>query len=1563
MIESTFERPDISIVVTARNDDHGGGFMRRMQIFTNALLAQAQRHELKAELIVVDWNPPQDRPPLYEALYWPDKNEFCSVRFIEIPPKIHNQYIYSGKLPLYQMIAKNVAIRRSRGQFILASNIDIIFSDALIKFMASGKLAERHVYRVDRYDIPADIPFEADIGEQLRFCEENVIRINALEGTRNFLTGRYFPTYGGLNTDSTRLHFNACGDFTLMSINDWNSLRGYPEFDMYSAHIDSLMMLMAYHSGVRQVILPENMRTYHIEHSSSMIAEIAGKLAKDLKAKGVPELRMSQLEEWSMEMNRMGRPILFNSQEWGFANEDLRETVVLRSEWEGRSVPAKDIILQGKADKIALSVIIVDQNRKGSLVNCIDSLTSQSLDRSLYELVVITKDSEVHKDIIRKCRNETNIRFITDKANGLSAAYAAGVIEARGEVLLFIQDNTTSDKNLLYEHFTFHKNNPPVNNSNLALLGQTNFSMLGLRSMTEDLKGAPLTEFKLSGYEGLNDGETLDWHHFRWDNLSCQKDLIIRYGNFDETFNRLGDIELGYRLSKHNISIVYNGQARTYVSNEPVIAEFSGDAALDGAEACLFAVKHPDSEVLNHFTKVYEHHFFKGASTAGYDRTSIIKKVFGARLSQKTKLAAGEKTILIIVSQAPLSDQKDNSFICKTLNALSKKHNVILVVRNANEKEGNIVQLRKDVAIVYYDLEGLQKQAFDKLVKTDCAGAIKIKELLETVNCDLVIFESPEIAPFYLNTVRECSPHSAILISAHGAGKRPVTDNEYMLEMADLVILNAEDSGFLMSRIRMRNVIILDESLPEKDFEIEFKNIINSPPDPKDVNLSRFRLSEKKLLNTGKSECHDNTVIFIVKELGQMTEHSLDNLRRYSSVKTPVIVAISSNIDIGMSSKLEKELKPYFIYKNEQELVGFILSTIRNSGSYVTVLESGIVVPPHWEERLISHFSQDALSGIVTPQSTNSFYMLLYDFEEDAWSVYQDNKGKNSLSERLDIPCAVIKSSCVGSGEFETISQLLSTILLKGYHLLKAEDTLVWNVKTSDKVKKVKFEFKNSTSKLLSVIIPSYNSKLKLLRCLKSFFGQKNTDFSKIEIIVVDDGSTDDTYNELAGIKAPCSFILIRQQHMGRTAAINHAIKESSGRIILFSLPEAIADENLISEHLAAHRKYGEGIAAVAGHIYTEQGSEDSPFAKFLHKSPNIEYKAQTSYDFNEIVKPENLDHRYFYLPNISLPRNVFQTVGLFSESLSLGMEELEFGVRFTFNNNRIIYCPGAAVSYASETTLEDFLLKQFEIGKQAANLAMKHPSTWNLQRIKRNCVYNFFKKDALITLAEKYIRELELLPEGVRNGYKYAGLPLLERCCFILLNYHFAMGINTAISNIEGDDWISSLNDPGVTMGGILNENLAYKLILEAYFSAGQNDMAAFSRAIEHASSLVPTHPAPYFAAANFYFNYGEYKLAEVTFEEGLEKRISHKNESLIPLENEVLFCILLAMSCIPQGKYQKAASLLEKVILERSPITMEQGVFIFKSLSLCYKALGKIRRGQFCLEESERLREGIGA
>jgi hypothetical protein len=123
------------------------------------------------------------------------------------------------------------------------------------------------------------------------------------------------------------LHTNACGDFTLLAREHWFSLRGYPEFDLFSMNIDSVFCYSAHHGGAPEEFLPDPMRVYHIEHAtgSGFTPEGQARLFERIAAKGIPWIDYRQVMDWAVEMRRLNTPLIFNLDDWGFANADLVE--------------------------------------------------------------------------------------------------------------------------------------------------------------------------------------------------------------------------------------------------------------------------------------------------------------------------------------------------------------------------------------------------------------------------------------------------------------------------------------------------------------------------------------------------------------------------------------------------------------------------------------------------------------------------------------------------------------------------------------------------------------------------------------------------------------------------------------------------------------------------------------------------------------------------------------------------------------------------------------------------------------------------------------------------------------------------------------------------------------------------------------------------------------------------------------------------------------------------------------------------------------------------------------
>src|SRR5438477_3536638 len=155
--------PLYSFVAASRNDDHGGDILRRTQSWITRLAQQANRHQVRCELVLVDWNPPKSRAPLSDVLAWPQGTEWFSARVLVVPSRLHHELRFSSRLAMFQMIAKNVGIRRARGDLIVATNVDIIFSDEIFRWLKLGEATAGRLYRSDRWDIPNEIQLEPDL--------------------------------------------------------------------------------------------------------------------------------------------------------------------------------------------------------------------------------------------------------------------------------------------------------------------------------------------------------------------------------------------------------------------------------------------------------------------------------------------------------------------------------------------------------------------------------------------------------------------------------------------------------------------------------------------------------------------------------------------------------------------------------------------------------------------------------------------------------------------------------------------------------------------------------------------------------------------------------------------------------------------------------------------------------------------------------------------------------------------------------------------------------------------------------------------------------------------------------------------------------------------------------------------------------------------------------------------------------------------------------------------------------------------------------------------------------
>jgi GT2 family glycosyltransferase/glycosyltransferase involved in cell wall biosynthesis/SAM-dependent methyltransferase len=416
MLPSVSERPKISFVFAVHDPEYGGGLLASTQRHLDALIELTNRYRLLSEIVIVEWNPRQDRARFRESLRWPDYLGSVCLRFIEVPAEIHHRLPNADRIPIFEYIAKNAGLRRARGQFLLATNPDLCYSPALMRWLARTSLSPGTFYRVDRRDLSEEIPGDLSLPRQLRFCSRHVSRVHALfgsyrladvDGCRRLRDEYDLCMHDG--ADPTRwtdtpdarlirpadgLHRNAAGDFFLMERGWWHRLRGYPELYTH-AHIDAILCWVASSAGMVQEILPSRCRLYHQAHHRAAHVDFPQTDWGPWYQRYEQTLREGP--------SRQGSPMVVNLPDWGLGNEVLPE-------WQAspRLVQVQAITSEGRSEN-SLDVEEGAQRTSGSKPSGAEAslaATRSDLQRAQAWLEVSVQEQAALRAALRKAQRD-----------------------------------------------------------------------------------------------------------------------------------------------------------------------------------------------------------------------------------------------------------------------------------------------------------------------------------------------------------------------------------------------------------------------------------------------------------------------------------------------------------------------------------------------------------------------------------------------------------------------------------------------------------------------------------------------------------------------------------------------------------------------------------------------------------------------------------------------------------------------------------------------------------------------------------------------------------------------------------------------------------------------------------------------------------------------------------------------------------------------------------------------------------------------------------------------------
>ena len=223
-----------------------------------------------------------------------------------------------------------------------------------------------------------------------------------------------------------------------------------------------------------------------------------------------------------------------------------------------------------------------------------------------------------------------------------------------------------------------------------------------------------------------------------------------------------------------------------------------------------------------------------------------------------------------------------------------------------------------------------------------------------------------------------------------------------------------------------------------------------------------------------------------------------------------------------------------------------------------------------------------------------------------------------------------------------------------------------------------------------TVVIPVYNAGKTIARTLNALLAQKSAEH--LEIIAVDDGSTDNTPD----ILAKSMIRVLTQKNSGPASARNHGWREARGEIVLFTDSDCVPQHSWL-ENMTAPFDDPE-ISGVKGRYITRQ---KSLVARFVQ----LEFEER----YRMLEKQQYIDFVDSY--SAAFRKSALEHAGGFDESFpKADNEDVDLSFKLAAAGCKMVYAPKAVVEHIHPATLKKYLKVKFSRGFWRMTVYKMHP-------------------------------------------------------------------------------------------------------------------------------------------------------------------------------------------------------------------------------------------------------------
>jgi glycosyltransferase involved in cell wall biosynthesis len=243
------------------------------------------------------------------------------------------------------------------------------------------------------------------------------------------------------------------------------------------------------------------------------------------------------------------------------------------------------------------SVVVSAFNRLEALKLCLMALSNQTINLENYEIIVVDDCStDGTTEYINKIiKTASNIKYIRHDVNqGLASARNSGIVNARGEYIIFLDGDIIPEPNFIENFLSYHAKYP---DEKIAVIGNLSF----YKNLTDKNNIAYFVQSRYLGWRTTREIAKIDCtnlpHRFFAGGIaSIPYSTVMEVGLFDSTFKYYGgeDTDYGIRLGNHRVRLIYGDSVKAY-HNDPVYLEKYKNKRIEAAREGfkIMLKKHP----------------------------------------------------------------------------------------------------------------------------------------------------------------------------------------------------------------------------------------------------------------------------------------------------------------------------------------------------------------------------------------------------------------------------------------------------------------------------------------------------------------------------------------------------------------------------------------------------------------------------------------------------------------------------------------------------------------------------------------------------------------------------------------------------------------------------------------------------------------------------------------------------------------------------------------------------------------------------------------------------------